>query len=101
MPTRTTASLTSDVDNDGWFDDTADGPVNATIVFEDGTTSEVAGAWASAACAVEVGLERMFGVFGRGGEGRWRFLQSDAEVVGDPPWRGSAARWCAGRHAAF
>lgn len=37
--------LTSDVDNDGWFDDTADGPVNATLVFEDGTTGEVAGAW--------------------------------------------------------
>jgi hypothetical protein len=37
--------LNSDVDNDGWFDDTADGPVNATLVFTDGTTSDVAGAW--------------------------------------------------------
>lgn len=37
--------LTSDVDNDGWFDDTADGPVNATLVFDDDTTGEVAGAW--------------------------------------------------------
>ncbi|HEX6352892.1 LodA/GoxA family CTQ-dependent oxidase [Actinophytocola sp.] len=37
--------LTSDVDNDGWFDDTADGPVNATLVFEDDTIGEVAGAW--------------------------------------------------------
>jgi hypothetical protein len=39
------APLSSDVDNDGWFDDTADGPVNATLVFTDGTTSPVAGAW--------------------------------------------------------
>jgi hypothetical protein len=37
--------LTSDVDNDGWFDDTADGPVNATLVFEDDTTGVVTGAW--------------------------------------------------------
>ncbi|MFD7659273.1 LodA/GoxA family CTQ-dependent oxidase [Actinosynnema sp. NPDC059797] len=37
--------LTSDVDNDGWFDDTADGPVNATLVFTDDSTAEVAGAW--------------------------------------------------------
>ncbi len=38
-------ALDSNIDNDGWFDDTADGPVNATIVFEDHTTGEVAGAW--------------------------------------------------------
>jgi hypothetical protein len=37
--------LNSSVDNDGWFDDTADGPVNATIVFEDGSTADVAGGW--------------------------------------------------------
>ncbi len=37
--------LSSDVDNDGWFDDTGDGPVNATIVFEDGSTIEAVGAW--------------------------------------------------------
>ena len=37
--------LNSDVDNDGWFDDTADGPVNAVIVFDDNSTAEVAGAW--------------------------------------------------------
>ncbi len=33
------------VDNDGWFDDTSDGPVDAVIVFEDGSTQTVAGAW--------------------------------------------------------
>lgn len=37
--------LNSAVDNDGWFDDTADGPVDATLVFADGSTAEVAGAW--------------------------------------------------------
>lgn len=37
--------LDNPVDNDGWFDDTGDGPVNATIVFDDGTTASVAGAW--------------------------------------------------------
>jgi hypothetical protein len=26
--------------NDGWFDDVADGPVSARLVFEDGTTQE-------------------------------------------------------------
>lgn len=29
--------LTDDVDNDGWFDDTADGPVTAVLVFDDGS----------------------------------------------------------------
>ena len=29
--------LTGDLNNDGWFDDAADGPVSATIVFADGT----------------------------------------------------------------
>ncbi|NEO54437.1 MAG: hypothetical protein F6K54_15910 [Okeania sp. SIO3B5] len=37
--------LNDDVDNDGWFDDTADGPVCAVLVFDDGTTQEVHGAW--------------------------------------------------------
>lgn len=43
--TDTYYPLDNSVDNDGWFDDTADGPVNAVIVFEDGSTAEVAGAW--------------------------------------------------------
>jgi hypothetical protein len=30
--------LNDDVNNDGWFDDTADGPVQATLVFTDGST---------------------------------------------------------------
>jgi hypothetical protein len=37
--------LDSPVDNDGWFDDAADGPVNAVILFDDGSSAEVAGAW--------------------------------------------------------
>jgi hypothetical protein len=36
---------TGDLNNSGWFDDAADGPVSATIVFEDGTTEEAFGAW--------------------------------------------------------
>jgi hypothetical protein len=39
--------LTDDVNNDGWFDDTADGPVQATLVFDDGSTLALAStAWA-------------------------------------------------------
>lgn len=39
--------LDDDVDNDGWFDDTADGPVKATLVFTDGSTHTLAStAWA-------------------------------------------------------
>ena len=38
--------LNEDVDNDGWFDDTADGPVSAVLVFDDGTIQAVHGAWA-------------------------------------------------------
>lgn len=34
-----------DVNNNGWFDDAADGPVSATLVFDDGTTAAVEGAW--------------------------------------------------------
>jgi hypothetical protein len=30
--------LDTDVNNDGWFDDTADGPVQATLIFNDGST---------------------------------------------------------------
>jgi len=33
------------IDNDLWFDDTADGPVDAQIVYTDGSTSSVVGAW--------------------------------------------------------
>lgn len=34
-----------DVNADGWFDDTADGPVSARIVFDDGSSEEVVPAW--------------------------------------------------------
>ena len=37
--------LTGDLNNGGWFDDAADGPVSATILFEDGTVEEAVGAW--------------------------------------------------------
>jgi hypothetical protein len=37
--------LTGDLNNVGWFDDQADGPVSATLVFADGTTEEAFGAW--------------------------------------------------------
>jgi hypothetical protein len=40
--------LNDDVDNDGWFDDTSDGPVSAVLVFKDGSTAQVKGAWAVA-----------------------------------------------------
>jgi hypothetical protein len=35
-----------DVNADGWFDDTGDGPVSAKIVFEDGGVVDAAQAWA-------------------------------------------------------
>ena len=38
-------ALDDDVNNDGWFDDTGDGPVWATLVFDDGSAQEVQGAW--------------------------------------------------------
>jgi hypothetical protein len=39
--------LGDDVNNDGWFDDTSDGPVNATLVFSDGSQMALAStAWA-------------------------------------------------------
>lgn len=37
--------LAHDVDNDGWFDDTADGPVSARVVFDDGSHVDAVGAW--------------------------------------------------------
>ena len=37
--------LTGDLNNSGWFDDAADGPVSATIVFEDAPAEEAFGAW--------------------------------------------------------
>jgi hypothetical protein len=43
------APLGSDVDNDGWYDDTSDGPVTATLHFRDGGRAEVAGAWVAVA----------------------------------------------------
>lgn len=39
--------LGDDVNNDGWFDDTGDGPVKATLAFTDGSTLELdSTAWA-------------------------------------------------------
>lgn len=37
--------LTGDLNNVGWYDDAADGPVSATIVFGNGETAEVFGGW--------------------------------------------------------
>jgi hypothetical protein len=37
--------LDSDVNNNQWFDDTSDGPVSAALIFEDGSTVSVHGAW--------------------------------------------------------
>lgn len=37
--------LGDDVNNDQWFDDTSDGPVNAVLQFDDGTYAQVQGAW--------------------------------------------------------
>jgi hypothetical protein len=39
------AVVADDVNNDQWFDDTSDGPVSATLVFDDGSYVEAAGAW--------------------------------------------------------
>lgn len=33
------------IDNDNWFDDTSDGPVNAVIIFNDHSTAQVIGGW--------------------------------------------------------
>jgi len=37
--------LPSFVNNNKWFDDVSDGPVTARVVFEDGTSAEVAPSW--------------------------------------------------------
>ena len=37
--------LTGDLNNVGWFDDASDGPVSATLVFDNGETQDVFGAW--------------------------------------------------------
>ncbi len=37
--------LTGDLNNVGWWDDGADGPVSATLVFADGSTESVFGGW--------------------------------------------------------
>lgn len=37
--------LAGAVDNDGWFDDCSDGPVDATLILDDGTRLSVHGAW--------------------------------------------------------
>lgn len=37
--------LGSFADNDGWYDDTSDGPVTATLTLSDGTKPTVEGAW--------------------------------------------------------
>lgn len=34
-----------DVNADGWFDDTGDGPVSAVLIFEDGSTQTVHASW--------------------------------------------------------
>ena len=39
------APVDGDVNNDQWFDDTSDGPVSATLVFDDDSRAEVQGAW--------------------------------------------------------
>ncbi|HTZ45016.1 MAG TPA: LodA/GoxA family CTQ-dependent oxidase [Jatrophihabitans sp.] len=42
---RRAAELHDDVNNDQWFDDTSDGPVEATLIFSDGSSATVHGAW--------------------------------------------------------
>lgn len=38
-------SLNGALDNDFWFDDTSDGPVDALVVFDDGSTMQAVGGW--------------------------------------------------------
>jgi hypothetical protein len=38
-------SVSDDVNNDQWFDDTSDGPVSATLLFDDGSALDAVGAW--------------------------------------------------------
>ncbi|OED45159.1 hypothetical protein ACH42_05545 [Endozoicomonas sp. (ex Bugula neritina AB1)] len=37
--------MTDAIDNNYWFDDTSDGPVNAVVVFDDNSTETVVGGW--------------------------------------------------------
>lgn len=37
--------VVGDVNENGWFDDSGDGPVSAVLVFDDGSTQAVHGAW--------------------------------------------------------
>lgn len=37
--------LTGDLNNVGWYDDAADGPVSAKLIFEDGSVETVFGGW--------------------------------------------------------
>ena len=37
--------MTGDLNNAGWFDSAADGPVNVTLCFDDGSIEEAHGAW--------------------------------------------------------
>lgn len=39
------APLDGAVDNDSWFDDCSDGPIDAVLVFDDDSTARVHGAW--------------------------------------------------------
>ncbi|WNO09951.1 LodA/GoxA family CTQ-dependent oxidase [Teredinibacter sp. KSP-S5-2] len=45
MRNNTPPPLTDAIDNDDWFDDVSDGPVQATILFEDGSTEEAIHGW--------------------------------------------------------
>ena len=38
-------ALSDAIDNDNWFDDTSDGPVCATIIFDDGTSVQAVHGW--------------------------------------------------------
>ncbi len=37
--------MTGDLNNVGWYDSASDGPVNVTLVFDDGSAEEAFGAW--------------------------------------------------------
>jgi len=43
--TQPASPLTTFANNEGWHDDTSDGPVDATVTFPDGTSLEAEGAW--------------------------------------------------------
>ena len=57
---------TTFADNDGWYDDTSDGPVDATITLHDGTQLQAEGAWVVVAppnyAPDIVGFQTMFDV---------------------------------------